>query len=103
MTSPPPLPTRKSAYTHPTHGVVRQGINEGMADEWLSLTTRKAVGKGGSELPPSTRKIVEARALEWVRHNRGMLPRLALPQPGSHAGGVRVNSGGGAVEGGTRK
>ena len=59
-----------------------------MADEWLSITTRKAVGPGACELPPSTRKTVEARALEWVRRNRGMLPRLALPVPQQPAGGV---------------
>lgn len=52
-----------------------------MADEWLSITTRKAVGPGANKLPPSTRKTVEARALEWVRRNRGLLPKLALPVP----------------------
>eukprot|EP00903_Cladosiphon_okamuranus_P010401 g9839.t1 len=65
-----------------------KGIDDGMADEWLSLTIRKAVGPGACELPPSTRKTVEARALEWVRRNRGMLPRLALPVPQQPAGGV---------------
>ena len=72
----------------PTPCDQNQGIDDGMADEWLSITTRKAVGPGACELPPSTRKTVEARALEWVRRNRGMLPRLALPVPQQPAGGV---------------
>lgn len=70
-----------------------------MTDEWLSVTTRKAVGRGASELPPSTRKTVEARVLEWVRRNRATLPRLALPQHG-HAGGG--GSGGGGAGGKAR-
>eukprot|EP00752_Nemacystus_decipiens_P015636 g13953.t1 len=65
---------------------LNKGIDDDMADEWLSLTMRKAVGPGACELPPSTRKTVEARALEWVRRNRGMLPRLALPVPQQSAG-----------------
>lgn len=52
-----------------------------MNDDWLSLSIRKAVGPGACELPPSTRKTAEARALEWVRRNRGLLPHLALPVP----------------------
>ncbi|CAM9574282.1 unnamed protein product [Scytosiphon promiscuus] len=81
---------------------LNKGIDDGMADEWLSIAIRKAIGPGASELPPSTRKTVEARALEWVRRNRGLLPRLALPAP-SHqqaapaAGGMATGSGSGGA------
>lgn len=51
-----------------------------MTNDWLTVTVRKAVGKGGSELPPSTRKTLEAQTLDWVRRNRATLPHLALPQ-----------------------
>lgn len=73
-----------------------------MADEWLSIAIRKAVGPGACELPPSTRKTVEARALEWVRRNRGLLPRLALPAPQHQqaapaAGGMATSSSGAGV------
>ncbi|CAM9541824.1 unnamed protein product, partial [Ectocarpus sp. 12 AP-2014] len=60
---------------------LNKGIDDGMNDDWLSLSIRKAVGPGACELPPSTRKTAEARALEWVRRNRGLLPHLALPVP----------------------
>lgn len=80
----------------------RQGINEGKADEWLALTTRNVVGPGARELPPSTRKTVEGRALEWVRRNRGMLPRLALPPPSAHTAGGGVGGGSGVAGGKAR-
>lgn len=67
-----------------------------MADEWLSITIRKAVGPGASALPPSTRKTIEARALEWVRRNRGLLPRLALPSAQQPAPTSGAGVGGGA-------
>ena len=75
----------------------RQGINEGKADEWLAIATRNMVGPGARELPPATRKTVEGRALEWVRRNRGMLPRLALPPPSVHAAGGGVGGGSGVA------
>lgn len=71
-----------------------------MNDDWLSLSIRKAVGPGACELPPSTRKTAEARALEWVRRNRGLLPHLALPvpqQPASSTADGVVGGGGPAV------
>lgn len=83
---PPPPPPPPPFYQHLT--TKNQGIDDGMADEWLSLTMRKAIGPGACELPPSTRKTVEARALEWARRNRGMLPRLAMPVPQQLAGGI---------------
>ncbi|CAM9474951.1 unnamed protein product, partial [Discosporangium mesarthrocarpum] len=58
-----------------------RAIKEGADDEWISVTIRKAVGSGGERLPPSTCKTIEARALDWVRRNRALLPRLPLPTP----------------------
>lgn len=78
---------------------IHQGIDDGMADEWLSITTRKAIGPGANKLPPSTRKTVEARALEWVRRNRGLLPKLALPVPQQPAPVAGGGAGGGGASG----
>ena len=93
--SPPPLPPPPRLPAPVIAISFLQGINEGKADEWLALTTRNAIGPGARELPPSTRKTVEGRALEWVRRNRGMLPRLALPPPSAHAAGGGAAGGGG--------
>ncbi|CAM9515357.1 unnamed protein product, partial [Choristocarpus tenellus] len=56
-----------------------QGLSGGQDDEWISITIRKAVGLGGERLHQSTRKVIEAKALDWVRKNRTLLPRLPLP------------------------
>mmetsp|Transcript_8082 Transcript_8082/g.13920 ORF Transcript_8082/g.13920 Transcript_8082/m.13920 type:complete len:137 (-) Transcript_8082:25-435(-) len=44
---------------------------------------RMGVGTYGARLPPSTRKFIEMRALDFLRKNRGKLPRFLLPEGGT--------------------
>jgi hypothetical protein len=56
-----------------------RGAEEGKEDDTLVAMRRSAVGPGGSVLMPSTKKLIETNALEFVRKNKALLPRYLLP------------------------
>mmetsp|Transcript_12238 Transcript_12238/g.25072 ORF Transcript_12238/g.25072 Transcript_12238/m.25072 type:complete len:1447 (+) Transcript_12238:1-4341(+) len=60
--------------------LVRGMEEEGKDDETLNTTRRNMVGPGGSMLMPSTKKLVEANAIEFLRKNKGVLDRFLLPE-----------------------
>ena len=57
-----------------------RGMEEGKDDETLNTTRRNMVGAGGSMLMPSTKKLIEASGIEFLRKNKGVLNRFLLPE-----------------------
>ena len=55
-------------------------LEEGKDDETLNSLRFNAVGPGGTMLMPSTKKMVEANGIEFLRKNKVVLNRFKLPE-----------------------
>ncbi|GMI01226.1 hypothetical protein TrST_g7007 [Triparma strigata] len=55
-------------------------LEEGKDDETLNSLRINAVGPGGTMLMPSTKKMVEANGIEFLRKNKVVLNRFKLPE-----------------------
>jgi NADH dehydrogenase FAD-containing subunit len=60
--------------------MIVRGVEEGKDDETLNTTRRNMVGPGGNMLMPSTKKLIEANAIEFLRKNKAVLNRYLLPE-----------------------
>ena len=60
-----------------------RGFDEGKDDETLNTMRKTTIGAGGANLMPSTKKLIEANVLEFLRKNKGLLTRFLLPERGA--------------------
>lgn len=60
--------------------MLARGVDEGKEDDTLNGLRKAAVGPGGTNLMPSTKKLIEANAVEFLRKNKGVLNRFMLPE-----------------------
>lgn len=60
--------------------MLTRGLEEGKDDETLNSLRANAVGAGGTMLMPSTKKMVEANGIEFLRKNKIVLNRFKLPE-----------------------
>jgi hypothetical protein len=63
-----------------------RALDDGKDDATVRQLRSKAVGVGGAQLMASTRKMLETSAIEFLRKNRALLPRYALPQNEASSG-----------------
>jgi hypothetical protein len=59
--------------------MLERGAEEGKDDETLTTMRKSTIGPGGSMLMPSTKKLIESNCIEFLRKNKGLLPRYLLP------------------------
>ena len=57
-----------------------RNFDEGKDNESLVTMRKSAIGAGGCNLMPSTKKLIEANTLEFLRKNKGLLARFLLPE-----------------------
>lgn len=60
-----------------------RAVDEGRDDDVISQLRSKMIGEGGAKLMASTKKMVEAGALDFLRKNKVLLPRYLLPERGA--------------------
>ena len=72
------LSTDKGTYT--TLDKVQDAIDASTENEKLNEEWNACIGPGGSNLESSTRRIVEHSTVDYLRSNKVMLNRFALPQ-----------------------
>ena len=65
---------------HEVIDLLLRALDDGKDDATVRQLRSKAVGVGGAGVMGSTRKMLETSAIEFLRKNRALLPRYALPQ-----------------------